>query len=78
MPSKPKPSSSESGVVIEGPAGKLPASERVQSLALGALPGGGPVTCQPARPSSNEVVVPSGRVTSSRKTPRFWVAQSLA
>src|SRR6478735_1601364 len=45
---------------------------------LGALPAGGPVIAQPSRPVSNEVLEPSGSVMSSMKTPRPWVAQSLA
>src|SRR4051794_15741028 len=47
-------------------------------LALGALPSGGPVTVQPSSPVSNEVLLPSGRVMSSRKTPIPCDAQSLA
>src|SRR3954471_6520701 len=47
-------------------------------LALGPLPSGGPVTCHPPRSPSNDVLVPSGRTMSSRKTPTPWVDQSLA
>ena len=60
------------------PTGKPDASVRMKLFALGALPGGGPVIAQPSRPASNDVLVPSGSVMSSRKTPMPWVAQSLA
>ena len=46
-------------------------------LAFAPLPCGGPVTSQPSSPVSNDVLVPSGSVTSSMKTPRLCVAQSL-
>ncbi len=59
------------------PTGKPEASVPTKLLELGALPGGGPVTSQPPRSPSNDVDVPSGRVMSSTKTPRFWVPQSL-
>jgi hypothetical protein len=50
---------------------------RAQSLEFGPEPGGGPATVQPSRPLSNDVVEPSGSVTSSTNTPRPCVAQSL-
>jgi hypothetical protein len=49
-----------------------------QLLTFCAVPSGGPVTAQPSRPVSNEVLVPSGSVMSSMKTPMPWKAQSLA
>jgi hypothetical protein len=60
------------------PTGKPDASVRVKLLAFVELPGGGPVTVHPSRPVSKEVLVPSGSVMSSRKTPMPWKAQSLA
>ena len=61
IPSNPKPIRSESGVVIVAPTGKPEASVRVQLLAFGPLPAGGPVICQPSRPASNDVVAPPGQ-----------------
>ena len=60
------------------PTGKFDGSVRMKLLTLGPLPSGGPVIAQPSRPVSNEVLVPSGSVTSSTNTPRPCVAQSLA
>ena len=60
------------------PTGKPEASVRMKLLTLGALPSGGPVISQPSRPVSNEVLVPSGSVMSSMKTPMPCDAQSLA
>jgi len=79
MPSTPKPMMIVRGVVIAAPTGKLEASVRIQLLALAALPGGGPVTAQPSRLVSNDVLPsPVDTTTSSTKTPRPWLAQSLA
>ena len=77
MPSNPKPMNSELGVVIEAPTGNPEAFVGIQLFAFGPLPSGGPVASQPSRPVSNDVLVPSGSVTSSTNTPRFWVDQSL-
>ena len=68
---------SESGVVIEAPTGNPPAVVRIQLFAFGAAALGGPGDLPAAHSVSNDVLVPSGRVTSSTNTPRFWVAQSL-
>ena len=65
-------------MAIALPTGKPDASVRMKLLTLGALPSGGPVIAQPSRPVSNEVLVPSGSVMSSRKTPMPCDAQSLA
>src|SRR5204863_8797808 len=58
-----------------------PAARRSKLFGLGALPGAGPVTAQPSRTSSsssNEVVpAPVETATSSTKSPRPCVAQSL-
>jgi hypothetical protein len=79
MPSIPKPRTIVSSVVIDAPTGKSSAVVRVQSFAFAALPAAAPGTVQPPRsPPSNDVVVPSGSVMSSRKTPTCWAAQSLA
>src|SRR5680860_110899 len=77
-PSSPNPMRIESWVVIEEPTGKPAASVRIQLFALGPLPGGGPVTSHPPKSVSNEVLVPSGKVTSSTNAPRFCTDQSLA
>jgi hypothetical protein len=50
----------------------------MKSLTLGALPSGDPAIAQPSSPFSNEVLVPSGSVMSSMKTPMPCTAQSLA
>jgi hypothetical protein len=70
IPSNPKPIRIESGVLMLEPTGKPAASVRVQLFAFGPLLAGCP-TVQPSRPVSNDVLVPSGSVTSSRNTPRF-------
>src|SRR5919197_2923739 len=70
--------SNSSEVEIAAPTGNPLASVTIQSVALAPLPGAGPLTVHPSSPDSNDCVLPSGSVMSSRNTPRFWVAQSLA
>src|SRR5215213_6727498 len=67
-------------VLIAAPSGNPAAVVNVQSLAFGAVPAGGPGTCQPpVSPLSNEVEPsPVDTVTSSTNAPSPWVAQSLA
>src|SRR3954466_2080197 len=93
IPSKPKPKSSDFGVVIAAPTGKPPASVTFQLLALAPLPSGGaaarqpagapppeevgPPPCQPPVSPPSNDVAPPGQAMSSRNTPRVCVPQSL-
>jgi hypothetical protein len=70
-PVEPIAITSESGVEIEAPTGNPLASVTIQLFALAPLPSGGPVIDQPSSPVSNEVLLPSGKVTSSMNVPRF-------
>jgi hypothetical protein len=68
-----------SSVVATGPSGNPAAVVRLKSLVLGELPGGAPGVVHPSVPVSKEVVPsPVETSMSSTKTPRPWVAQSLA
>jgi len=65
--------------VVTGPSGNPAGVVRVKSFELGALPGGAPGVVHPSIPVSKEVVPsPVETSMSSTKTPRPWVAQSLA
>ena len=65
--------------VIAAPSGNPPAVVRTKSFVFAALPGGAPVTVQPSVPVSKDVVpAPVETTMSSTKTPKPWVAQSLA
>ena len=79
MPSKPNPLNSERGVATTAASGNPAADVMVKLFGFGALPGGGPVICQPpSSPFSKEVVPwPVDTSMSSTKTPSPWVAQSL-
>jgi hypothetical protein len=78
MPSNPKPKEIDHGVDTAAPSGNPPAVVRVQLFEFGPLPGGGPVTDQPPRSSSKDVVAPVEIAVSSTNAPRPWTAQSLA
>src|SRR6266545_246936 len=68
-----------SAVSTTAASGKLPAASRAKLFALGALPGGGPVTSQPPESVSKDVLPsPVDTAMSSTNTPSPWVAQSLA
>src|SRR5690349_20598802 len=78
-PSRPKPRKTESLAVVAAPWSNA-FWLRLQVLALGPEPAGGPGVAQPPRSDSNDLCAVTAPFTStrvlSRNTPRPWLPQS--